>query len=335
MGGNEGPTGPQIKECLLAATAAPSVHNTQPWLFRLRPDGVDVLVDRSRQLPVLDPDGREMFLSVGAAVFNLRLAMRVHGWRIATRLTPDRATPDLAARILVTGSDDVPAGARALAGAIGQRHTNRRPFTGTPVPATVLAELAGGASAEGAEFVVANGALRDGVIGLTRTAENRMRADQRYHHELAAWTTPPGLGRRDGVPRAAFGPRDVDAALPMRDLGLGHAVATAVVDFEAEPTIALLFTGDDTPADWLRAGAALQRVWLAATVRGLAVTPLSQITEVPALRGLLASPDSGRNVQTVLRLGFPTAAVRPTPRRGLDEVITNPSVIGTDDWATG
>jgi hypothetical protein len=85
---------------------------------QVRPDGVDVLVDRSRQLPVLDPLGREMFVSVGAAVFNLRRAMRVHGWQIATRLTPDRAAPDLAARIIVAGFDAVPPGAQALAAAI-------------------------------------------------------------------------------------------------------------------------------------------------------------------------------------------------------------------------
>src|SRR5207247_58818 len=117
---------------------------------------------------------REMFVSVGAAIFNLRLALRAHGWRTSTRLAPGGATPDLAARIIVTGPDEIPPPARALAAAIGRRHTNRRPFAGTPIPEETLAELAGAAVAEGAELLVASGGLRDGVLGLTRTADNRL-----------------------------------------------------------------------------------------------------------------------------------------------------------------
>src|SRR5215211_1824241 len=91
--------GPQLRECLVAATAAPSIHNTQPWLFRLYGGTVDVLVDRRRQLATLDPQGREMLVSVGAAVFNLRVAVRANGRSARVRLMPDRSQPDLVARV--------------------------------------------------------------------------------------------------------------------------------------------------------------------------------------------------------------------------------------------
>src|SRR5262245_23757995 len=55
LGGQDIPAS-VVREAMQAATAAPSVHNTQPWLFRLRSDGVDVFVDRRRQLISLDPD---------------------------------------------------------------------------------------------------------------------------------------------------------------------------------------------------------------------------------------------------------------------------------------
>lgn len=83
-----------------------------------------------------------------------------------------------------------------------------------------------------------------------------MKADPQYRAELASWTTPGGVGRRDGVPRQAFGPRDENAAIPLRDFALGHGDPTAVVDFEPDPTLVLLFTAGDGPADWMRAGAA-------------------------------------------------------------------------------
>ncbi len=310
-----------LRECVTAATAAPSVHNTQPWLFRLGDEHIDVYVDRRRQLTMLDPHGREMFVSVGAAVFNLKVALRAHGREAVVRLTPDPADPDLAARVTIGRPAAVTSSVRALAAAIPHRHTNRRPFVDRPVPDEVLAELAIAVANEGAALVVADTPLRDGVLSLTRTAENRMRANPSYRAELAAWTTPPGIGRRDGVPREAFGPRDTDAALPLRDLGVGNGAPAVEVEFEPDPTILALFTSGDQPADWLRAGVALQRLLLTATVRGLAATPLSQLTEIVPLRDLLTDSATGQVVQTVLRVGYPTTPARATPRREWTEVV--------------
>jgi nitroreductase len=317
----DGRPGQELRQCLVAATAAPSIHNTQPWLFRLRGETVDVLVDRRRQLPRLDPDGREMLVSVGAAVFNLRLAVRAHGREARVRLLPDRHEPDLVASVFAQQAVAPPAAIVALAETIPRRHTNRRPFADKPVPHAVMAELSAAAAAERSSLLALDPALREGVLSLTRTADNRMKADLGYRAELAAWTTPGGVGRHDGVPRQAFGPRDKHGAIPMRDFALGHGAPAATVAFEPDPTLILLFTAGDAPADWLRAGAALQRVLLTATLRGLAATPLSQILEVPKLRALLADSITGEVVQTVLRIGYPITPALATPRRPIEDVI--------------
>jgi nitroreductase len=310
-----------LRECIRAAVAAPSVHNTQPWLFRLRGDGIDVLVDRDRQLRTLDPVGREMFLSVGAALFNLRVALRAHGFEPFVEHGGSATDPTRAARIRVIGTAEVTAATRAFADAIPRRHTNRRPFSSRRLPAPVLAALAEAAGAEQAGLVVADDILRDGVLSLTRTAETRQRSDPHYRAEISRWTTPGGVSRRDGVPRDALGPRDHNTALPLRDFAIGRGLPAATVAFEPDPTIMLLMTDDDIETAWLRAGEALQRVLLTATVHGLAATPLSQLTEIPALRKLLADQDTRRVVQTVLRIGYPVTPARPTPRRDIEEVI--------------
>jgi hypothetical protein len=320
-----GNAGKALRECLFAATAAPSIHNTQPWLFRPRGDTIDVLVDRRRQLPTLDPDGREMLVSIGAAVLNLRLAVRAHRRESQVRLMPDRHQPDLIATLFTQPAAAPPAGVVALAEAIPHRHTNRRPFADKPVPYGTMEELAAAAAVEHASLLAVDPALRDGVLSLTRTADNRMRANPRYLAELATWTTPGGVGRRDGVPRQAFGPRDRHGTLPLRDFALGQGAPTATVAFEPDPTLILLFTKGDAPADWLRAGAALQRVLLTATLRGLAATPLSQLLEVPRLRTLLEDSSTGEVVQTILRIGYPTTPALATPRRPIEEVTVTTS----------
>ncbi|MEV4535973.1 hypothetical protein AB0J82_19330 [Asanoa sp. NPDC049518] len=107
----------------------------------------------------------------------------------------------------------------------------------------------------------------------------------------------------------------------MRDFGLATGAPTATVAFEPEPNLLLLYTTGDTEADWLRAGVALERLLLTATVHGLAATALSQLMEIPRLRDLLADTARGMVVQTVLRIGYPVTPARPTPRRPVEETI--------------
>lgn len=152
-----------LRECLVAACAAPSIHNTQPWLFRPRGDVIDVLVDRRRQLTTLDPDGREMRVGIGASVFNLRIALGAHGRENQVSFMLDPNDPDLAARVVLERTVVPPAGAVALAGVIPHRHTNRRPFADRPVPYGTTEELAAAAELENAVLMTVDPSLRDGV----------------------------------------------------------------------------------------------------------------------------------------------------------------------------
>src|SRR5215468_12778150 len=89
----------ELAGCVRAAIAAPSIHNSQPWHFRYRDGGVDVFADRTRRLEVIDPYGRDLMISIGAAIFNLRLAMHQLGWIPAVKLFPESTEPDLVAAV--------------------------------------------------------------------------------------------------------------------------------------------------------------------------------------------------------------------------------------------
>jgi len=300
-----------LDRMLVALAAAPSIHNTQPWLVHVAPDHIDVHPDRSRLLPVLDPAGRELAVSVGAAVFNLRLAMLVHGHTpVLTVLTSaDRAR--VVARVTPGPPEAPPAAAQMLAWAVPRRHCNRQPFTGRPVRAEVLAELRAAAAAEGARLVVAGPVHRKIIFSLARAAERQQRKDTAYRRELAEWTGDRS-SRFDGVPAEAFGPRSTREAVPVRDFVAPRGRRLTTVDFEPEPTIAVLYTDGDTPGHWLRAGQALQRTLLTATLRRLAASLISQPLEVPELRAVLGV--GGWSAQMILRLGHAPPGP-PTPRR--------------------
>jgi nitroreductase len=330
-----------LTACVRAAIAAPSIHNSQPWRFGIRAGGVDVYADWDRRLDVVDPGGRELLISVGAAVLNLRLAMRRQGRVPVLRLPPGpddaavaghdavawavpgpagRRPPELVARV-EPGPPAAPDSALdALADAIPRRHTNRRPFARAVIPAAVLEDLAAAARMERATLSVANPVGRNAILSLVRTADQRLRAQGVYRAELAEWTVP-AHGRRDGVPPQAFGSWDAMEALPLRDFGLTEPQLHRVSErFEPYPTIVVLSTDGDTAEQWIRTGQALQRVLLTATVQGLAATPMSQPLEIPSLRALVTDPAAGRWAQVILRLGYAEPA-QPTPRRHLDEVL--------------
>ncbi len=314
-----------LRECLHAAIAAPSVHNTQPWLFRAWPGGVDIYADRSRALPVIDPRCRELMISIGAAAFNLRVSVLARGRMPVQELLPDQQQPDLAVRMTVGPHTAVPETARRLAHAIPHRHTNRRPFSDVLVPGYVIAELTEAVSAESGTLILANQEAREAVLGVVRTAENRWRNDPAYWRELKAWTSDQPE-RSDGIPTAAFGPWSALEVVPLRDFGLVQpARGRYATDFEQPPTIAVLYTDEDTPEQWLRAGLALERLLLTATVRGVATTLMTQPMEIPELRALLADASGGKVAQAVLRLGYGTPGT-PSPRRGVDECLIGPGV---------
>src|SRR5829696_7578988 len=65
-----------LRFALRYAVLAPSSHNSQPWLFYVDGNAVEIYADHTRRLPVVDPDDRELVMSCGAALYNLRLALR-------------------------------------------------------------------------------------------------------------------------------------------------------------------------------------------------------------------------------------------------------------------
>jgi hypothetical protein len=253
-------------------------------------------------------------------VFTLRLAIRREGRIPDTAVLPDPARPELVALVHPGAPADPSAALLELAGAVTHRHTNRRPFRPAVVPADIVEELREAAGHEGARLAVVDQTGRTMIAGLGRVAEQRLRARGGYHAELERWTRPTA-GRRDGIPPTAVGPWDALERLPIRDFGLVHPQpGQRAEQFEAYPTIAVLRTPGDDPADWVRAGQALQRVLLAATRRHLATTPISQPVEIAAIREAISDIRAGWWAQMVIRLGYgaPSAA---TPRRPLIEIL--------------
>ncbi|MFC8348402.1 hypothetical protein [Streptomyces sp. NPDC057280] len=126
-----------------AAGCAPSVHNTQPWFFvdEGRDHGFEVHADGGRRLPLTDPAGREMVISCGAALFNVRVAVRNLGFRPVVTLLPVPADPAFLARVGWGAHAKVTDRVRETERALTRRHTQRGLFGPAPLPWSLIEEL--------------------------------------------------------------------------------------------------------------------------------------------------------------------------------------------------
>jgi len=308
------------------AVLAPSSHNSQPWLFRVEGDRLELWADRTRALAVSDPEDRELTISCGCALLNLRIALRNFGQRIACQLLPDPAQPDLLVRIRLEGDQDPGPDDRDLYRAITQRRTNRQPFESRGVPDTILARARKAAEIEGAWLQTLDGESDRIALGdLIAEADRQQMADRRFRRELAAWIHANRSSSHDGMPGYAHGAGDLASTIApvvIRTFDVGKGAAARDRELAlGSPVLAVLWTEDETPRAWLQAGQALERALLRLTADGISVSYLNQPIEIPDLRDGLARM-LGREgyPQVILRLGY-GRPVRPTPRRPVDEVL--------------
>ena len=317
------PPSDEIADLLRAATLAPSMHNTQPWRFRVLrvAQTIELYADPSRMLMYADPHGRAVHIACGAALFNLRLAVAVAGREPVVRLFPEPGQPQLLAALRLAGPYRPSEADSELHAAIAARHTNRRPFSNRPLPPGVLAELVQAASTEGATLHLPDDTETARLLYLVSDAERDLVADPGYRAELARWAG--GNRDRDGIPRDALGPRDPVGQTPVRDFTPDRHEPLGYAWFEEAPRLAVLSTAGGTRKDWMHAGQALQRVLLTATLRGIAAAPLTQPLET-ADAWLVRDPRAGVDrPQMILRLGY-GLRVPASPRRPVSDVLDEP-----------
>lgn len=311
------------------AATAPSMHNAQPWRFRYVSAEHLLLLraDPERAMPRSDPDNRSLHLGCGAALFNLRVAAAHAGLVAETTLLPEPGDPLLLAAVRLSAPlPHRPADTELdrLHPAVRQRHTSRHPFAEKDIPGAVRAALEEAAAREGAELLFPGSWHAETVLDLVRDAEYRDVTDREANEDVLRWTR---LGDEadtavDGIPEYAFGPRKQAGKAPVRDFAGRRKIADrGTTVFETLPHLALLSTRGEGPADWLRAGQALERVLLEATLADLATSLTSHALEEPELRLLARDPASGTGqVHMVLRLGYGPRGPA-TPRRPVKDVL--------------
>lgn len=318
-----GPSEEVLRTLVDLACRAPSVHNTQPWLWRTTDEGLDLFADRSRALQASDPQGRNLVISCGAALHHAQVVGGALGWKATVARCPDGPGSDRLASIsLAPGDTGDDAGDVLLS--VRERCTDRRRFTSWPVPEEMLHAFARTAGAWGVHAVpLVDVTDRFRLDRLVERARERQRRDQQVAREQESWIDH---GPTDGIPSTVLPADDASTTLARSsrfDTGL---LDDPNPELETSDGVVLLCGYADAPEDWLRTGEALSALWLRATLDGLSVVPLSQVIEVEETRSSLQHEVLGGLAvpNLLVRLGWQALSrsqLTRTGRRPLDEVL--------------
>ncbi|MFA1547934.1 Acg family FMN-binding oxidoreductase [Actinomadura chokoriensis] len=317
-----------VREAVEDAVWAPSVHNTQPWRFGVRGARISLSADIDRRLDVADPDGREMLISCGAALYNLRSSLHALGYTPGVRLLPDPDRPNLLADVYLEPGERPDEESQRERAQIRRRRSHRGGFRADPLPPGILAAMRLDAEGEGAQLVEAVDVhVKGALAALTEAAEHVQERTPAYAAEIARWAPSPRTSRADGVQERAYPQRPPQSTphFPARDFARGHgwgAQSTSDAGAASAGVVLLLVSGGDAPADRLRAGQALQRALLRATESGLSAAFHTQALEVPELRVFVRDRFCGGSYpQMLLRLGVAAGEDLGSVRRPVDEVM--------------
>ena len=314
----QGAPGNQLKFLLRYAILAPSVYNTQPWIFSISGDAVQVFVDNTRWLRGVDEDQRDLHLSIGCALENLLVAADHFGYRCQIDYFPSPAHPMLAAIVRLTvGDAGLSPREDPLFEAILRRSTDHHIFSAEPVPPHMIDRLAGCCTAKGIVLTTAvDRELLRQIDALILQADALDFADPGYRKVIA-----------NCIKQEVF---DTDWLLTKLShfaaSHLRHMSSRVKGEFEIlknASMLGILASEEDGPLTQLKVGQVFERIFLTSVSLGLRLEPITHVLKIPEIRSALVSlpPMQGLIPQIMFRLGNAGEEVAHTPRRPLEEFL--------------
>lgn len=315
----------ELLEILHYATLAPSGHNTQPWKFSIRDNTIRIFPDYTRRLPIVDPDDRELFISLGCALENLVIAARQMGYDSDITYFPADEPESILVRLdgTMTKNDIV------LFDAIPQRQSTRNEYNKQSVPATDLKKLENMSNDKGVSARLFTDAKQiEPLIEYVKAGDTRQYGDKAFVEELVRWirfNDDEAIKYRDGLSTRCTGNPTVPRWLGsffMSISGAGSQAQTDEKNIRSSAGMMLLVSDRNDKQSWIDSGRAYQRFTLMATALNIKSAFMNQAVEIPELRSQLQSylDLGGSYPQLLLRFGYSQAMPRSL-RRPLEQVL--------------
>ncbi len=317
----------QMIELIHHATMAPSGHNTQPWKFSLTEDSIRIFPDFTRSLPVVDPDNRELYISLGCALENLVIAAKYAGYDPEVEYFP-AGEPDKC--LLVTLKHSNVTGENNLFQAIPKRHTNRREYNKQQIPAADLKKIESVPTENGVTcLVLTEPRAIEQVIELVKEGNSIQMNNDAFMDELVSWIRFSDAETetfRDGLTSRAMGRSPAPSWLGRMFMNLFVSAKNQSKADEKNirnsSALMLLVSEKNDKKSWVDVGRSFEHIALTLTTLNIKNAHLNQPCEAPQLKTQLQQHLALGNAhpQLLLRIGY-AEPLPHAPRRTVEQVL--------------
>jgi hypothetical protein len=307
------------------AVKAPSGHNTQPWLFAKEDEGICIMPDYSRSLPIADPINRELFISLGCAAETAMIAAKFYGYN--AQLNNDLLENQGTIKIILSKNDALEQ--PELFSYINSRQTTRNLYNDIPVSDDDLIKLKPIVTESGIdlEFFIGQEKINKFVPYIFEANVIQM-SNLKFKHELIQWlrfSEKEAIQKGDGLYAACSG-------MPSLGHTIGSFVLKKFVTAKSEEkrllkqvyktaSVAMFTTQNNNFLDWVKTGIVFQRFALTCTKMGLSHSYINLPCQINQVRDKMIN-DMGLNgfPQLLIRLGY-SQKMHFSFRRRINDVI--------------
>jgi hypothetical protein len=317
----------QVIELIRYATMAPSGHNTQPWKLSLNEDCIRIFPDFTRSLPVVDPDNRELYISLGCALENLVIAAKYAGYDPEVQYFP-AGEPDEC--LLVTLKRANVAEDNNLFHAIPKRHTNRREYNKQQIPAADLKKIESVPTENGVTcLVLTEPRAIEQVIELVREGNRIQMNNNAFMDEIISWIRFSNSEEElhlDGLTSRAMGRSPVPGWLGRMFMRIFVSAKsqskTDEKNIRSSSALMVIISEKNDKKSWVDVGRSFERIALTLTTLNIESAHLNQPCEVPQLKNQLQQHLAlcSAHPQLLLRIGY-AEPLPYSPRRSVQQVL--------------
>jgi len=317
----------QMIEFVRYAIMAPSGHNTQPWKFSLKKDNIRICPDFTRRLPVVDPDNRELYISLGCALENLVIAAKYAGYDPEVEYFPAGEADEC---LLVTLKHVNAAEDNNLFQAIPKRHTNRREYNKQQIPAADLNKIGSLPTENGVNcLVLTEPGVIEQIIDLVVKGNRIQMNDDAFMDEITSWirfSDSEAEKHLDGLTSRAMGSPSVPSWLGRMFMRIFvRAKSQSKTDeknIRSSSALVVVISEKNDKKSWIDVGRSFERIALTLTALNIESAHLNQPCEVPQLKMQLQQHLvlGSAHPQLLLRLGY-AEPLPCSPRRSVQQVL--------------
>ncbi len=316
------------EELIYYATETPSRHNSQPWKFTVQGNSIAIHPDFSCALPVVDPDYRELFISLGCATQNICIASTHFGYQCHWEIKQNPQGDHCIVTIFNKTQSIVK---EKLFAFIDKRQTNRSVYNGKSIDNEIITGLQTLADDKRIGiYAFQNGEAHFRIIKEAILAGNAIQmSDAKFKKELLAWIrfNQSEVNKlQNGLTYKVMGappmPKFIGKVIVKSFLTPKKQNKSDTKKIDSSSHFVLLTTKNNIVQEWVALGMTLQKLLLSLTKLGIACAYLNPPCELKALAVQLQKqlPINHEYPSILLRIGY-AKSVPFSPRKAIDKVI--------------